>query len=474
MGTAGSDRPCSFRLGKGLRRGKLVDPVVDSGGKTGSSRLMAKAGKVPLHTWILASVVVGAGAGLAVRAVPAGFAGAAQAVFDFLGSLFLNALKMITVPLVASAVADGVAKMGGGREVGRLGVKTVVYYLSTTLVAVLLGLVLVNVIRPGEIGGHPAREELGLAAEIKGLPVTTGAAEQVTLPQLLLRMVPTNVIRAAAEGDLLGLIVFALLFGFFAGRVPDPAGGSLRRVIEALFQAMMRLTEFILRFAPIGIFGLVARTIAQAGFEAWRPLLWFFTTVALGLLLHSLGTLSLLLVLFGRLDPRRHLRAMAPALLTAFSTSSSSATVPVTLECVERRAGVSNRVSSFVIPLGATVNMDGTALYECVAAMFIAQAYGLHLTFGVQFTVVALATLTSIGVAGIPSASLVAIVMILQAIGLPAEGLGLILAVDRVLDMGRTAVNVYGDTCGAVIVAKSEGETGVLADPSEAAPRGGP
>jgi proton glutamate symport protein len=190
--------------------------------------------------------------------------------------------------------------------------------------------------------------------------------------------------------------------------------------------------------------------------------MYFFITVLLGLALHFFVSTSIILRVLGRVNPLRHYRAMAPALLTAFSTSSSSATLPVTMECVEQRAGVSNKVSSFVLPLGATVNMDGTALYECVAAMFIAQAYGLDLTFSTQFIIVMLALVTSIGVAGIPSASLVAISVILAAIGLPLEGIGLILAVDRVLDMCRTAVNVYGDSVGAVVIARLEGETEIL------------
>jgi Na+/H+-dicarboxylate symporter len=208
---------------------------------------------------------------------------------------------------------------------------------------------------------------------------------------------------------------------------------------------------------------LVAATVTNTGFAAFLPLLSFCVTVLLGLVLHSFITLPLMLHWIGRVNPWSHFRAFSPALLTAFSTASSSATLPMTMECAQKNAGVSNRISSLVLPLGATINMDGTALYECVAAMFIAQAYGIDVGFGVQFTIVLLALLTSIGVAGIPAASLVAIVVILTAIGLPIEGVGLILVVDRILDMTRTAVNVFGDCCGAVIIAKTEGETEILA-----------
>jgi Na+/H+-dicarboxylate symporter len=224
-----------------------------------------------------------------------------------------------------------------------------------------------------------------------------------------------------------------------------------------------------MQFAPLGVFALVAKVVASTGFAAFQPLLAFFFTVLGALAVHFLVVLPLLLWLFAGVSPLRHYKAMSPALLTAFSTASSSATLPLSMDCVEKRAGVSNRTTSFVLPLGATVNMDGTALYECVAAMFIAQAYGLELGFVQQFTIVLVALLTSIGVAGIPAASLVAITIILTAIGLPVEAVGLILAVDRVLDMCRTSVNIFSDSCGAVIIGRSEGEQGILQRPVEQA-----
>lgn len=419
---------------------------------------------VPLHVQILVALVAALAAGLATGAAAESTQAAALGVYRFLGTLFLNALKMITIPLVMTAVISGISNLGSGRDFGRLGAKTLAYYLTTTLFAVLVGLAFVNAIRPGIIDGQPARDLIGLSADTDAVRAGVGDRSLRDITDVFLRMVPTNVIASAAEGDMLGLVVFSLLFGYFITRLPGSAAAPLGAVIQAVFEVMMKLTDFVLRFAPLGVFGLVARVVATTGLDSWRPLALFFATVVAALAAHTFLTLPLLLLALGRVKPWRHYRAMAPALLTAFSTSSSSATVPVSMECAERRAGVSNRVSSFVIPLGATVNMDGTALYECVAAMFIAQAYGLDLTFGVQFTIVMLALLTSIGVAGIPSASLVAIVLILQNIGLPAEGIGLILATDRILDMCRTSVNVFGDTCGAVIVARSEGETGVLAD----------
>ncbi len=275
-------------------------------------------------------------------------------------------------------------------------------------------------------------------------------------------MVPPNIIEAAANGEMLGLIFFSILFGFFMTRLGHETADPLFRFWDAVFHVMMRMTEWVMLFAPIGVFGLVARTVAKTGFDAAAPLIVFALTVLAALFFHAVVTLPTLLRIVGRVSPLALYRAVAPALLTAFSTASSSATLPITMDCVEKNAGVSNRISSFVLPLGATVNMNGTALYECVAAMFIAQAYGLTLSFGVQFSIVAIALVTSVGVAGIPSASLVAIAIILSAVGLPVEAIGVLFVFDRILDMARTSINVLGDACCAVIVARLEGEEGVL------------
>jgi Na+/H+-dicarboxylate symporter len=271
-------------------------------------------------------------------------------------------------------------------------------------------------------------------------------------------MIPPNIVSAAAEGKMLGLIFFSLLFGFFVSRVKAGPGETLKSFWKGLLDVMMQMTEWVMLFAPIGVFALVANVLMNSGLDAFKPLAVFFITVLIALAAHLLLVMPSVLKFIARVSPALHFKAMMPALLTAFSTSSSSATLPVTLDCVENRAGVSNRVSGFTLPLGATVNMDGTALYECVAAMFIAQAYGLTLDFTTQFTIVLIALLTSIGVAGIPSASLVAITIILAAIGLPAEAIGMILVVDRVLDMCRTAVNVFSDSVAAVTIARLEGE----------------
>ena len=387
------------------------------------------------------------------------------AIYTFLGTLFMNALKMLIVPLIFSSIITGVSGMGDGESMGRLGGKTLLYYLLTSMLAILVGLAAVNLLQPGIIDGVPARDAIGLSetdtSAIAGAVQGQGMGEVVNI---FVRMVPPNIVSAAAEGQMLGLIFFSLLFGYFMTRISGEPARVLKDFWQGVFAVMMKITDWVMGFAPIGVFALVAKVVATTGIAVFLPLLVFFLTVLGALATHLLITLPLLLKLLARVSPARHFKAMAPALLTAFSTASSSATLPLTMDCVEKRAGVSNRVTSFVLPLGATVNMDGTALYECVAAMFIAQAYGIELGFATQFTVVMVALLTSIGVAGIPSASLVAITIILTAIGLPVEAVGLILAVDRVLDMCRTSVNVFSDSCGAVLIGRLEGETGILND----------
>ncbi len=379
--------------------------------------------------------------------------------YAFVGTLFLNALKMLIVPLIASSIVVGIAGMGSSGSLGRLGGKTLGYYMLTSLLAITVGLLMVNIISPGVIDGEPVRDMIGLSADTAEIQAKVEGRGAGDVAEVFLRMVPTNVVAAAANGQMLGLIFFSLLFGYFMTRIASGPRGTLQNFWQGIYEVMMLITDWVMKFAPIGVFALVAKVVASTGFDAFRPLAMFFFTVVLALGVHFFIVMPVLLRVFARVSPAKHFRAMAPALLTAFSTSSSSATLPLTLECVEKNAGVSNRTSSFVLPLGATVNMDGTALYECVAAMFIAQAYGIELGFATQFTIVMVALLTSIGVAGIPAASLVAISIILAAIGLPVEAIGLILAVDRILDMCRTTVNVFSDSCGAVIIARSEGES---------------
>ncbi len=417
--------------------------------------------RLPLHWQIFAALLLAVIVGL-VTSPETGFLGITLlSVLSFFGTLFLNALKMLIVPLVVASIITGMMELKPN-TLGRLGTKTLLFYMSSSLVAILIGLLLVNVLQPGIVDGRPALEILTMTADIEAVMENVEGTGMGDIAEVFLRMVPANVVSAAAEGQMLGLIFFSLLFGYFLSQLKDSHGSVQKDFWQGLLSIMIQITNLVMKFAPIGVFALVAKVIMQSGTEAFGPLALFFATVIMALALHIFVYLPLVLKFVAKVSPVLHFKAMMPAILTAFSTSSSSATLPITLDCVEQRAGVSNRVSGFTLPLGATVNMDGTALYECVAAMFIAQAYGLQLSLEIQFLIVLIALLTSIGVAGIPSASLVAITIILGAVGLPLEAIGLILVVDRVLDMCRTSVNVFSDSCAAVTIARLEGEDGVL------------
>lgn len=413
--------------------------------------------KIALHWQILIALALAVVAGLVMDEQSTLFGVSVVATLTFFGTLFLNALKMLIVPLVMASIITGMMSLNTD-TLGRLGLKTVAYYATTSLVAILIGLLFVNMLQPGIVDGEPAREIIGLSEQTSEVVDKVGDKGASDIAEVLLRMVPPNIVTAAANGQMLGLIFFSLLFGFFVSKLNGTGADVHKSFWQGLLDIMMMMTDLVMRFAPIGVFALVAKVILISGVDAFEPLALFFLTVILALAAHLLVFLPIVLKYLAKVSPVKHFNAMLPALLTAFSTSSSSATLPITMDCVENRAGVSNQVSGFTLPLGATINMDGTALYECVAAMFIAQAYGLSLDLTTQFTIVLIALLTSVGVAGIPSASLVAITIILAAIGLPLEAIGLILVVDRVLDMCRTSVNVFSDSCAAVTIARLEGE----------------
>ena len=387
---------------------------------------------------------------------------------EFTGKLFLNALKMVVIPLVLTSVICGVSQIAGDKDFGRLGLKTLLLYSLTGILAVATGLLCVNLIRPGLV--DPEVQD-ALTNDLNAAqPSSLESALQVAdsgwsnLLEIFHRMVPPNLFSAAVEGQLLGLICFGLLFGFFLGQTKPEFQKTQLSFWQGLQEIILKITHFILRFAPIGIFGLVTPTLAKSGLEMFWLMGGFALTVFLALAIHALLVLPLLLKTFGGIKFIDHYRAMTPALLTAFSTASSSATLPVTMECTNKRVGVSSKISGFTLPLGATLNMDGTALFECVVVIFLAQFFGIEMSWATQFFVVLLALLTSVGVAGIPSASLVAILVILQAVGFDeqsiATGVSMIYVVDRILDMSRTMINVLGDSCAAAIIGKSEGESG--------------
>ncbi len=384
--------------------------------------------------------------------------------YDFLGTLFLNGLRMISIPLIVASIISGMASIGSDKAIGKIGVTTLIYYLLTSTTAIILGLVLINLIKPGLDPNLMASHTEITKAELDAVFNNVKEMNIHYVANIFYQLVPSNIFHAAAEGQLLGLIVFSLLFGYFILHVDEKQKRLLTDFWNASFEVIMLFTMFFLRFAPIGVFGLVAKSIASTGFTSFYPVLKFFVTVLLALSLHMFVFLSLILYFLAKVNPLHHIKAMIPVLLTAFSTSSSSATLPVSMECTEKNAGVSNKVTSFVLPLGATVNMNGTALYEGMAVIFIAQSYGLTVGIEQQFIVLIMALLTSVGVAGIPSASLVAITIILTAIGIPLEGIGIIMITDRILDMCRTCVNVYSDTCGAVLVGVRMGEKNILSD----------
>jgi proton glutamate symport protein len=386
-------------------------------------------------------------------------------VADFVGELFLRLLKLAIVPLVFSTVTLGVAGIAVHR-LGSLGLRTLAYFVGTTSIAVTIGLALVSWIEPGRGIAIPRCVDTS-ECPASYVCVDGGCVPTIQPPVLrdvFLQIVPINPFSSlAATFDLLGVIFFALLFGIAISAVGEEAR-PLERVLRAAGAVIQRIVDWIMAVAPIGIFALLVEMFAVTGWSTIGSLARYMLTVILGLAIHGLVVLPILLRVFGRVPAYPYFRAMLPALLTAYSTASSSATLPLSIRCASERGGVDRETASFVLPLGATVNMDGTALYEAVAALFIAQAFGVELGLGAQIVIFLTATLAAVGAPGIPSAGLVTMVVVLQAVGLPVEGIALLLAVDRLLDMFRTTINVWGDSVGAAILSSRAGTyTGVIA-----------
>lgn len=403
--------------------------------------------RLKLHTQILIAILLG-------MLVGAGAPGTVK-YFSFLGDIFMLALRMIIAPLVFASILMGAVQAGRAGRLGKIALKTMAYYLLTTFAAVLLGLVLVSLIRPGQLPeeGKEKARETSEAAPRPRAPVTVGHFLSQQIEKVL-----QNPFRALVETNVLSIIFFALFMGILLTTVGE-AGKPVVAFFDGVNEVMLKMTHVIMLYAPIGVFALMADTISRRGFRAIVGLVWYVLTVLLGLGIHGIIVLPALLFLLGRVRVWQYVTQFREALLVAFSTASSNAALPISLACAEENAGLSERVAGFVLPLGATVNMDGTALYEAVAAMFIAQFHGIDLGLGQQVIVFLTATLAAVGAAGIPSAGTVTMVMVLQAVGLPLDGIGMILAVDRILDMCRTTVNVWGDIVGAGIIARSEGET---------------
>ncbi len=402
-----------------------------------------------LHWQVLIAMLLGIGIGLS----PGGAAVADNV--GWVGGLFMRLLRMIIVPLVITSIVSGVASAGSGRTVGRMFGKTLGYYLVSSLLAALTGLLLFNIINPG-----------------RGYPVTDTGAEPPDLAtpesfvDLLYTIVPDNFLGAASAGDMLMVIFFCIVFGAAVTTLPENSRTKITSLVSALFQAMMALTTGIIKLLPIGVFGLMVTMVTETGLMAFGNLAQYVLGLTSGLAIHFFITLPLLLYFWARVSPWNHVMNMREPLLVAFSTSSSAATLPVTLKTVQEKVGVSDRVSSFTLPMGATVNMDGTAVMECVGALFIAQALGADIGFATQVVVVLTALLASIGAAAVPSAGLVVIFIILGAIGIGDNPEAMLivaamLSIDRPLDMARTAVNVYSDSCAAAVVGRWEGEEGI-------------
>lgn len=386
-------------------------------------------------------------------------------LYSLIGQLFLNALHLVAVPLVAASIILGTARMGSEASFARLGAKTFGFYLLSSSLAVLVGITTFFFIFSGA-----SLETLSSTAPTD--PAIASIEAQArgdlfeTFTQILFRLVPSNILAAASQGQMLGLICFSILFGFFLSQIEKDCASVVHKFWEGIFQIIMKITHLIMRALPIGVFGLVAKVVATTGMYSIASAGWYFLAVVVGLLVYSLVIIPFLLVLVAGINPIQYFRGISPALFTAFSTSSSAATLPMTMDCIEKRVGVSNRICSFSIPLGTSLNMSGGALCMSVASLFIAGVYGIPLTIQTISLIGFMSLLTSMGIAGIPSASLISVALILSTIGLPAEGLGLIIAVDRILDMFRTTVNVLGNTTCAVLLARSEGERVMLAEAS--------
>jgi len=415
-----------------------------------------------LYTKILIGLILGVVLGLVANVLELEWLRSVLVALEPVGTGFIRLITMVVIPLIVASLMIGTASLGDLRKLGRIGGKTVIAYLATTAIAVMIGLLLSNVIKPGSRIDGATRDRLAEAFAGEAAERVALAADKPSIADMLLSMIPSNPIQAAAQGDLLPLIIFTLLFGAAVSMIAPERRRNVLGFFEGVNDAVMILIDWIMKLAPYAVFALIGAVVARFGLDLLGSLMVYAVTVAAGLLLHALGTYGLIAKFSTGLNPLRFFRRIAQAPLVALSTSSSSATLPVTMETAEEELGVSKEVSSFVLPLGATINMDGTALYQAVAVMFIAQIYGIPMGPAEQLTIVLTATLASIGAAGVPSAGIITLILVLQSVGLGAQaaaGIALILGVDRILDMMRSAINVTGDISVATLIARTEGET---------------
>lgn len=386
-------------------------------------------------------IVVGMVAGVIVGAVM----GPEAEVLKPIGTLFINAIKMLIVPLIFCSLIVGVTSMQDSRKMGRIGAKAIILYLGTTAIAITIGLSLAAIFGPGEGLNMVAKDAAAMGKEAP------------PLVQTLLNIIPKNPVGALAAGNILQIIVFAIGLGVSLTLIGDKAKPAIA-VFESLAEAMYKLTEIVMKFAPFGVFGLMAWVAGKYGIDILLPLIKVIAVAYLGSLVHVLVFYTGIVSFVGRLNPIRYVKALVNPAAVAFTTTSSSGTLPATIKASREELGVSKSVSSFVLPLGATINMDGTALYQGVCALFIAQAFGIDLEMSDYMLIILTSTLASIGTAGVPGAGLIMLSLVLTTVGLPIEGLAIVAGIDRILDMARTTVNVCGDMMVSVLIAKSEGE----------------
>lgn len=396
--------------------------------------------KMKLTTKIFVGLIAGIIVGLLMQGAPH----IAQTYIKPVGTLFINMIKMIIVPLVFSSLIVGASSIGDVKSLGRIGGKTVIYYLATTAIAVSIGLFLGKVMSPGD-----------------GLTIPVGAAqagkEAPSIITTLLNIIPKNPLKGLVEGNILQVIAFALFLGVGCTSLPQEKAKPFIDFFDSLAEIMYKITAFIMELAPYGIFALIVPVVSKYGMDVLKPLSMVILAVYIGCIIHAVFVYSTAVKIFANISPAKFFKGIAPAAITAFSTTSSSGTLPVTIKSTRENLGVSEKIASFVLPLGATINMDGTALYQGVCALFIAQVYGIDLTLGQMATIVLTATLGSIGTAGVPGGGFIMLTLVLQSVGLPLDGLVLIAGIDRILDMARTCVNVIGDGSCAVVVSATEG-----------------
>lgn len=375
----------------------------------------------------------------------------------WLGDIFIRLLNMIAIPLVLGSLIVGAASLGDIKKFARIGGKTISFYLVTTSIAISIGLIAANLIQPGERMNVDTKERL-LSVYSKDVETRVESAEGYDFIQEIVKIIPRNPFAAIANAEMLQIVLFALMLGLVLSLIPKVKGDPVIKFFDGLSEAMIKLVDLIMLIAPIGIFALISATVGEFGFSILQTLFWYALTVIIGLSIHTLGVYTLIIKLFSKINISTFYKGMRKAQTIAFSTSSSAATLPVNMECCHENLGVSKSITSFVLPLGATINMDGTALYQGVAAVFIAQVFGMDLNFMQQVTIVLTATLASIGTAPVPGVGIIMLIIVLKSVGIPEEGIALILGIDRILDMCRTITNVTGDASIAVAVASSEGE----------------